>query len=225
VILGSVMRRNNEAPPDAGRQNPDVPGSGGPGGRGSDPSGDGTGRSGSSGGNGGNGGPRTVIVGCGRVGAELAGRLSSAGHEVIVLDLSTDAFNRLPEDFAGQAIRGDATDEDVLRRAGVEGADQLFALTEGDNRNVLVAQMASETLGVRNVVAKVNDPVRADAYAALGIATICRTTMLVEALATHIGVPGLDVPLGVVRATGHHPGGEHDDHDVTGSAVPSAPLG
>lgn len=154
---------------------------------------------------------RTVIIGCGRVGAELAGRLFVAGHEVTVIDVSTEAFGRLPEDFGGAAIRGDGTDEDVLRRAGTEGADYLFAMTEGDNRNVLITQLAVESLSVGNVVAKVNDPVRADAYAALGIATICRTGMMVDALAVHVGLP-LDHPIqGVLRATGHHPG-SHDEH-------------
>lgn len=154
---------------------------------------------------------RTVIIGCGRVGAELAGRLFAAGHEVTIIDVSTEAFNRLPEEFGGAAIRGDGTDEDVLRRAGADGADYLFALTEGDNRNVLTAQLAVESLSVRNVVAKVNDPVRADAYAALGIATICRTRMLVDALAVQVGLPLDHPPQGVMRATGHHPG-DHDEH-------------
>ena len=155
--------------------------------------------------------PRTVIVGCGRVGAELAGRLFSAGHEVTVIDLATEAFSRLPEDFGGAAVRGDGTDEDVLRRAGAEDAEYLFALTEGDNRNVLITQLAAESLQVRNVVAKVNDPVRADAYTALGIATICRTGMMVDALTVHLGLQLDHAMQGVMRATGHHPG-SHDEH-------------
>ena len=154
---------------------------------------------------------RTVIVVCGRVGAELAGRLFATGHEVTVIDLSTEAFSRLPEDFGGAAVRGDGTDEDVLRRAGAEDADYLFALTEGDNRNVLITQLAAESLQVRNVVAKVNDPVRADAYTALGIATICRTGMMVDALTVHLGLPLDHAMQGVMRATGHHPG-SHDEH-------------
>ena len=164
-----------------------------------------------------------MIVGCGRVGAELAGRLFAAGHEVTVIDLSTEAFARLPEDFGGAAVRGDGTDEDVLRRAGAEDADYLFALTEGDNRNVLITQLAAESLQVRNVVAKVNDPVRADAYTALGIATICRTGMMVDALAVHVGLPLDHAMQGVMRATGHHPGshGEHrpGDHEEAPVAI------
>jgi trk system potassium uptake protein TrkA len=168
---------------------------------------------------------RTFVIGCGRVGAEVAGRLSTAGHDVTVIDVLTEAFGRLPEDFAGQAIRGDGTDEDVLRRAGAQGADHLFALTEGDNRNVLTAQLAAESLGVRNVVAKVNDPVRADAYAALGIATICRTRMMVDALASHIGLPVETGARGVMRATGQHHGGHSDEPSALSNASAASPNG
>lgn len=158
---------------------------------------------------------RTIIVGCGRVGAGIAGRLAAAGHEVTIIDLSTEAFSRLDQDFPGQAVRGDGTDEDVLRRAGADGADNFFALTEGDNRNVLAAQLASESLGIANIVAKVNDPVRAEAYAALGIATICRTTMLVDALAQWMGLPADPDAHGVRRAAPHH----HVGHEPVRSAA------
>ncbi|MFO1540254.1 MAG: potassium channel family protein [Chloroflexota bacterium] len=132
---------------------------------------------------------RTIIVGCGRVGASIAGRLVAAGDEVTIIDTRTEAFDRLEDDFAGRAMRGDGTDEDVLRRAGVEGADRFFALTEGDNRNILAAQLAAHHFRVPTVVAKVNDPVRAEAYAALGVATLCRTSMMVESLGVFLGLP------------------------------------
>jgi trk system potassium uptake protein TrkA len=151
---------------------------------------------------------RSVIVGCGRVGAELAERLAGAGHEVTVIDITSDAFGRLDPAFPGQAVRGDGTDDDVLRRAGAEHADHLFAVTEGDNRNVLIAQLATEQLGVASVVAKVNDPVRAAAYSALGLATICRTAIMVDALAVYTGLPSTGV-VAVEVPTGSHPGGEH----------------
>lgn len=146
---------------------------------------------------------RVVIVGCGRVGALAAERMSGAGHEVTVIDITADAFRRLPTDFSGTAVRGDGTDEDVLRRAGAEGADSFLALTEGDNRNVLAAQLASENLGIGRVVAKINDPVRAKAYAALGLGTICRTTMLAGALAEYLDAP-TDWPRAVQPPTGDH---------------------
>lgn len=147
---------------------------------------------------------RAVIVGCGRVGAGLAERLARAGNDVTIIDITTDAFRRLEPDFPGQAIRADGTDEDVLRRAGVENADWFFALTEGDNRNAFAAQVAAESFGVENVVAKINDPVRAEAYTMLGLATICRTRLLVDALATYAGLPQDPGASGVRAAQSHH---------------------
>jgi trk system potassium uptake protein TrkA len=156
---------------------------------------------------------RTIIVGCGRVGAGLAGRLAMAGDEVTVIDLRTESFDRLPEGFGGNAVRGDGTDEDVLRRLGVDGADRFFALTEGDNRNILAAQLAAETFSVPTVVAKINDPVRASAYAALGIATVCRTSMMVDSLGGFVGLPSDASSMRVRTPSGHHPG----PHAVAGT--------
>jgi trk system potassium uptake protein TrkA len=132
---------------------------------------------------------RSVIVGCGRVGATMARALEAAGHDVTIVDLVTRAFDRLPAAFSGNAVRGDGTDEDTLRRAGAEGADIFLALTEGDNRNIMAAQLALEALGIERVYAKVNDPVRAKAYAELGIGTICRTTMMADAILAAFGEP------------------------------------
>jgi trk system potassium uptake protein TrkA len=146
---------------------------------------------------------KIVIVGCGRVGSALAEAFDGAGHETVIIDLSTRAFERLSPEFRGQAIRGDGTDEDVLRRAGAVGADVFLALTEGDNRNVIAAQVAMENLEVGRVMAKVNDPVRAAAYAELGIATVCRTTMLSDAIQAFVGLQGSGMP-SVIDAVGHH---------------------
>lgn len=146
---------------------------------------------------------KIVIVGCGRVGAVLAEAFDTAGHEVVIIDVSTRAFDRLSDEFKGQAVRGDGTDEDVLRRAGAVGADVFLALTEGDNRNVICAQVAQENLGVGRSMAKINDPVRAAAYAELGIATVCRTTMLSDAIQTFVGLRGSGMP-SVIDAVAHH---------------------
>jgi len=151
---------------------------------------------------------RAFIVGCGRVGAGLAEHLAQSGHEVTIIDTNSEAFNRLGADFPGRAIRGDGTDDDQLGRAGLDGADAFFALTEGDNRNILAAQLAAETFKVPKVVAKINDPVRAEAYAALGIATLCRTRLLVDALAVYLGLPADPGARGVSPATGPHHGVE-----------------
>lgn len=147
---------------------------------------------------------KIVIVGCGRVGAVLAEAYDAEGHEVIVLDLSTRAFDRLPAEFRGSAVRGDGTDEDTLRRAGAADADVFLALTEGDNRNIMAAQLAVEKLDMAKVVAKINDPVRAAAYAELGIATMCRTTMQADAISEFLGLGALGLPGVIVPTASHH---------------------
>lgn len=163
---------------------------------------------------------KVVIVGCGRVGSVLAESFESAGHQVIVVDLQTRSFDRLPATFRGQAVRGNGTDEDVLRRAGAEGADLFLSLTEGDNRNVMAAQIALEELGVRNVIAKINDPVRAEAYSQLGLPTLCRTNMMADAILAFAGLPVTGAPP-ILAARGQHPGGAERHHPVTGELTVS----
>jgi trk system potassium uptake protein TrkA len=159
---------------------------------------------------------KIVIIGCGRVGASAADLYDKGGHDVIVLDSDTSAFDRLPSTFGGKAIRGDGTDEDVLSRAGAEDADVFLALTEGDNRNVMAAQLAMEALGARRVIAKINDPLRANAYAELGIATVCRTGLIVDAMNGYLGLPSSGLP-GLLPPTGSH-------HAEVGHHVVGAPL-
>ena len=125
---------------------------------------------------------KVIIVGCGRVGARVAAELDGRGEQVTVVDWNPRAFNRLPPSFGGETVRGNGTDEDVLRSAGTEEADLLMSLTEGDNRNALSAQVAKHTFGVPRVIAKINDPLRGEAYRALGLETICRTIILGDAL-------------------------------------------
>jgi trk system potassium uptake protein len=164
---------------------------------------------------------KAVIVGCGRVGAELAELLESGGYDVIVLDVSTRAFDRLPDAFRGAAVRGDGTDEDTLRRAGAEDADVFIAMTEGDNRNVMAAQLATEVLGAQRVIAKINDPLRAKAYASLGIGTLCRTMLMRDAFAGYVGLPISGDP-GIYPPTGEHHGGEH--HDAVSESTDDAAI-
>ena len=164
---------------------------------------------------------KIVVVGCGRVGASISEAYDRAGHDVIVLDHSTAAFDRLPTSFGGVAIRGDGTDEDVLRRAGAAGADVFLAMTEGDNRNIMAAQLASEALGAGRVIAKINDPVRATAYAELGIATLCRTGLMMDAVDGYLGLPVSGLP-GMLAPTGHHDGPAHAGGSATASAVTAA---
>jgi len=112
----------------------------------------------------------TVILGCGRVGAMVASRLGRTDR-VTVVDWNPRALERLPSAFSGQTVVGNGIDVEVLREAGVDSADLFLALTDGDNRNLMSAQIAAR-LGARRVVARVYDPVRSEIYSAMGITTI-----------------------------------------------------
>ena len=113
-----------------------------------------------------------VVVGCGRVGSELAGTLERAGHTVAVIDKEPRSFRRLPEGYGGQKIVGLGFDRDHLVEAGVAGAGALAAVTNGDNSNILTARIAREYFGIERVVARIYDPRRAVIYQRLGIPTV-----------------------------------------------------
>jgi trk system potassium uptake protein TrkA len=118
---------------------------------------------------------KAVIVGCGRVGSTLARRLAGEGHDVSIVELNVAAFNRLGEDFSGNMVPGNGLDEQTLRRAGIEKADAFAAVTNGDNRNLMMAQVAKEIFRVPRVITRVYDPIRAQVYQELGLETICST--------------------------------------------------
>lgn len=116
-----------------------------------------------------------VIAGCGRVGSGLARDLVDQGYEVAIIDESADAFHLLGDDFPGDFVVGRALDWEVLRRARIEHTDAFVACTDGDNTNIVVAQIAQKKFGIRCVVLRVYDPLRADLYARAGLNTICPT--------------------------------------------------
>ena len=116
-----------------------------------------------------------VIMGCGRVGAQLAGMLDEDGHKVIVMDSDTYSFRRLPPSFKGTPLVGDGTDEDYLKKAGIEEADAFIAVTQGDNRNVMAAQIAKHMYNVPRVICRIYDPLREEMYQTLGLETISPT--------------------------------------------------
>ena len=101
-----------------------------------------------------------VIVGCGRVGASLAHSLIAEGHSVAVIDRKPAAFERLGPSFSGEKFVGIGFDRDLLVRAGIEKAEALAAVTNGDNSNILIARVARETFGIERVVARIYDPQR-----------------------------------------------------------------
>lgn len=118
---------------------------------------------------------KIVIMGCGRVGAQLAGMLDEDGHEVTVVDSDTYSFRRLPASFKGTPLVGDGTDEDYLKKAGIEEADAFIAVTQGDNRNVMAAQIAKHMYNVPRVICRIYDPLREEMYQTLGLETISPT--------------------------------------------------
>lgn len=115
-------------------------------------------------------------MGCGRAGSQLAVTLDREGHDVTILDINAYQFTRfLLESFGGRTITGNGIDQDVLRRAGIEEADAFVAVTAGDNRNVMAAQIARHIFGVERVVCRIYDPIREQMYHRLGLRTISPT--------------------------------------------------
>jgi len=123
---------------------------------------------------------KIIIMGCGRVGAQIASLLEQDGHEITVLDTDAYSFRRLPPDFGGTALLGNGMDEEVLRRAGIEEADVFVAMTQGDNRNVMAAQIAKHIFNVPRVISRIYDPLRQEMYDTLGIEAFSPTTIFAE---------------------------------------------
>jgi trk system potassium uptake protein TrkA len=124
---------------------------------------------------------RVVVLGCGRLGSTLAAILTREGHHVSVIDRDQEAFDkaaqRLGSNFTQETVRGVGIDEDTLRQAGIEQADVFISVTSGDNTNIVAAQIARERYKVPKVLARVYDPIRAEAYREVGVHTICTTTI------------------------------------------------
>ena len=125
---------------------------------------------------------KVVIMGCGRVGAQLAALLDAEGHQVSVLDTDTYSFRRLPRDFGGTALVGNGLDQEALKRAGIEEADAFVVVTQGDNRNVMAAQIAKHIFNVPKVICRIYDPLRQELYQTLGLEAISPTTVFARIL-------------------------------------------
>ncbi|MCK4368841.1 MAG: TrkA family potassium uptake protein [Dehalococcoidales bacterium] len=125
---------------------------------------------------------KVVIMGCGRVGARLAGLLDIEGHSVTILDTDAYSFRRLAPEFGGTALMGNGVEEESLKKAGIEEADAFVALTQGDNRNVMAAQIAKHIFNVPRVLCRIYDPLRRELYNTLGIETFSPTTIFAQML-------------------------------------------
>lgn len=121
-----------------------------------------------------------IIVGCGRVGSQLATLLSQNDINVCVIDRNPDAFSNLSRNFNGNTLRGLGFDEDVLRRAGVEEADCVAAVTQSDNTNLMVAEVARRIFQVPQVITRLYNPQRERAYMQLGLDYVCGTSLVAE---------------------------------------------
>ena len=131
-----------------------------------------------------------IVVGCGRVGSTLALRLSGDGWEVTVIELNEDNLVRLGPEWRHPLVLGHGMDARVLEEAGIADADVLIAATDGDNTNLVIAQVATKRYGVSRVAARIQDPARAEAYGGRGFEIISPVQIAIEKLvkwATHAG--------------------------------------
>jgi trk system potassium uptake protein TrkA len=123
-----------------------------------------------------------IVVGCGRVGSQLATMLSVEGHNVVVIDKEDSAFRRLGGTFNGVTLVGLGFDEEVLEQAGVREADAFAAVTNLDNTNLMAAEVARKIFGVHHVVARLYNPVRERTYQQLDLDYVCGTSLVAESL-------------------------------------------
>jgi trk system potassium uptake protein TrkA len=123
-----------------------------------------------------------LVIGCGRVGSNVAKQLAAEGWEVTAVDEKEEALARLGEDWRGGFIIGHGMDVDVLREAGIEDADAVIVATDGDNTNLVIAQVAQKRFDNQCVVVRVLDPARAAFYREQGLRTICPTSAAIDAL-------------------------------------------
>lgn len=123
---------------------------------------------------------KIVIMGCGRVGARVAGMMDAGGHQVTIMDTNPNSFRRLPPGFGGKAMVGNGMDQEMLREAGIEQADIFLAITQGDNRNVMASQISKTIFGVPRVITRLYDPLRQEIFSSLGLETISPTTIFAD---------------------------------------------
>ena len=129
---------------------------------------------------------KAVVIGCGRVGSAVAVQLASEGWDVTAVDENEEALVRLGSGWRGGFVVGHGMDTSVLRKAGIDDADAAVVATDGDNTNVVVAQVVQKRFGVDCVVARVLDPARADFYAKRGVRTVCPTQTAISVLTDHV---------------------------------------
>lgn len=129
---------------------------------------------------------KALIIGCGRVGSNVARRLAAEGWNVSVVDEKEEALGRLGDDWRGGFVTGHGMDVDVLREAGIEDADAVVVATDGDNSNIVIAQVAQKRFAVGTVLVRLLDPARAEFYAERGLRTVCPTIAAIDVLTSSV---------------------------------------
>jgi trk system potassium uptake protein TrkA len=129
---------------------------------------------------------RAIVVGCGRVGSTVAKTLAEEGWDVTAVDESESALARLGERWRGGFVIGHGMDVATLRQAGIENADAVVVATDGDNTNIVAAQIAQKMFNVDTVVVRLLDPARADFYEARGLDVVCPTKTAYETLTERV---------------------------------------
>ncbi len=127
-----------------------------------------------------------LIVGCGRVGSELARLLADTGHNVVVIDKDANSFKHLGSDFNGLTITGDGFDVDLLKEAGIEHADAFCTVTDNDNANIMSGQVAKKIFHIPKVITRINDIQYAHIYKELGIDIVSSTSLLASMIRNKI---------------------------------------
>jgi trk system potassium uptake protein TrkA len=125
---------------------------------------------------------KVMIIGCGRVGSFLANQLDEGGHHVVVLDRNQQAFRRLSEKFSGERIVGNGLVEEFVRPTLEKKTDMLFAMTDKDNVNLMIAQRVKRHYDLGKVIAVVHDSILAGLYKELGVETVCPTDLVIKDL-------------------------------------------
>ncbi len=129
---------------------------------------------------------KLVVIGCGRVGSRIARDFQADGWDVTAVDEKEEALARLGSDWTGGFVVGHGMDSDILRRAGADEADAVVVATNGDNTNLVIAQVVRKRYGIENVVVRVLDPARAKFYAGRGMETVCPTQTAISELAQRV---------------------------------------
>lgn len=144
-----------------------------------------------------------LVIGCGMVGSALANTLDARGHDISVIDRNEDCFDSLSSDFGGFTTTGVPIDADVLRKAGIDSCDALFAVTDEDDMNIMVSELAHRRYNVPKIFAHITDIGKGEVFEELGVSVICPTKLTVTAACAALEEPDAGVEINFGNYTVH----------------------